>query len=152
MSDSCHEYFILCQPIRECALYRRHVFHAPEWLADEELKEGTILVKDQSKETYALTDRKEIQIGRDVEGLDDKLVQLSNTDAEQLLTITSLEKRYRLFMRLEEQRQKERKVSQLSYVGTITTRTIYYMVLLQPIGAGTNEKLLKKYLLGTKKQ
>ena len=99
-------YFILIQNIKDCAFYKRHVYHASKKLRGKELERGTILEKDQTNKTrFVLADRKEIFFDSCIGGLDDKLEQLSDAEAEPLLEIISLEERFQLFV--NELRQSE---------------------------------------------
>ena len=93
--------YILIQNIRECALFKRHVYHASKKLRGKELERGTILQKDPNDETrFVVADRNEVFFDRScVEGLDDKLELLPDALAEDLLEIISLEERLRFFNR-----------------------------------------------------
>ena len=93
--------YILIQNIRECALFKRHVYHASKKLRGKELERGTILQKDPNDKTrFVVADRNEVFFDRScVEGLDDKLELLPDALAEDLLEIISLEERLRFFNR-----------------------------------------------------
>ena len=95
--------YILIQNIRECALFKRHVYHASKKLRGKELERGTILQKDPNDKTrfrVVEADGNEVFFDRScVEGLDDKLELLPDALAEDLLEIISLEERLRFFNR-----------------------------------------------------
>ena len=109
-------YFILIQNIKECAFYKRHVYRASKKLRGKELERGTILEKDQSNKTrFVLADRKEIFFDICIGGLDDKLEQLSDAEAELLLEVISLEERFQLFNRLRRSEGLRGQVSQFIF-------------------------------------
>ena len=93
--------YILIQNIKECALFKGHVYHASKKLRGKELERGTILQKDPNDKTrFVVADRNEVFFDRScVEGLDDKLELLPDALAEALLEIISLEERLRFFNR-----------------------------------------------------
>ena len=93
--------YVLIQNIKECALFKGHVYHASKKLRGKELERGTILQKDPNDETrLVVADRNEVFFDRScVEGLDDKLELLPDALAEALLEIISLEERLRFFNR-----------------------------------------------------
>ena len=93
--------YILIQNIRECAFFRRYVYHASKKLRGKELERGTILQKDPNDKTrFVVADRNEVFFDRScIEGLDDKLELLPDALAEDLLEIISLEERLRFFNR-----------------------------------------------------
>ena len=95
--------YILIQNIKECALFKGHVYHASKKLRGKELERGTILQKDPNDKTrfrVVEADGNEVFFDRScVEGLDDKLELLPDALAEALLEIISLEERLRFFNR-----------------------------------------------------
>ena len=93
--------YILTQNIEECALFRRHVYHASKKLLGKELERGTILQKDPNDETrFVVADRNEVFLDSScVESLDDKLELLTDALAEVLLETISIEERLRFFNR-----------------------------------------------------
>ena len=93
--------YILTQNIKECTLFRRHVYHASKKLRGKELERGTILQKDPNDKTrFVVADRNEVFFDRScVEGLDDKLELLPDALAEDLLETISIEERLRFFNR-----------------------------------------------------
>ncbi|XP_022796813.1 probable serine/threonine-protein kinase DDB_G0271682 [Stylophora pistillata] len=92
-------FYILLKNIRECALFKKHVYHASKQLRGKELERGTILLEDPNDKTrFVVADRKEVFFDKScVEGLDDKSELLSDELAEVLLEIISLDERLRLF-------------------------------------------------------
>ena len=84
--------YILIQNIKECALFKGHVYHASKKLRGKELERGTILQKDPNDKTrFVVADRNEVFFDRScVEGLDDKLELLPDALAEALLEIISV--------------------------------------------------------------
>ena len=93
--------YILTQNIKECTLFKRHVYHASKKLLGKELERGTILQKDPNDKTrFVVADRNEVFFDRScVEGLDDKLELLPDALAEDLLETISIEERLRFFNR-----------------------------------------------------
>ena len=91
--------YILTQNIKECTLFKRHVYHASKKLLGKELERGTILQKDPNDKTrFVVADRNEVFFDRScVEGLDDKLELLPDALAEDLLETISIEERLRFF-------------------------------------------------------
>ena len=91
--------YILTQNIKECALFRRHVYHASIRLRGKELERGTILQKDPNDKTrFVVADRNEVFFDSScVESLDDKLELLPDALAEVLLETISIEERLRFF-------------------------------------------------------
>ena len=94
-------HYILTQNIKECALFRRHVYHASKKLQGKELERGTILQKDPNDKTrFVVADRNEVFFDSScVESLDDKLELLPDALAEVLLETISIEERLRFFNR-----------------------------------------------------
>ena len=95
--------YILIQNIKECALFKGHVYHASKKLRGKELERGTILQKDPNdKARFRVVEAPGNEVFFDrscVEGLDDKLELLPDALAEALLEIISLEERLRFFNR-----------------------------------------------------
>ena len=112
------KYYILLEKSRAYTLVP-HVYKAPTKLWNEELQRGTILEEqpcyDPHEKTFVVADRKEVHLHCEVTRLTGRLDKLTDEAAEQLLKITSPEKRYESYLhqhrRVGEQRQAEGKVS-----------------------------------------
>lgn len=100
--------FILLEKYRGYIL-EPHVFKAPTKLWKEELQQGTILQEqpcsDPLEKTFVVADRKEVHFDCERTCLAGRLDKLTDEEAEQLLEISSLEDRYKSYLKIQRQGQ-----------------------------------------------
>ncbi len=95
------KYFILLEKTRGYTL-EPHVFEPPKKVLRKELQRGTIMEertsKDPQRKTFVVAHQNELHLDCRNESLANKLTKLTDKEAERLLKISSLEKRYQSFV------------------------------------------------------